>query len=206
MTNETGTLIPIGRVVRLQIHLERIAPGASLYDAVTPLDHLMHVDALSCDHRGVCGITADGDLQRDLHHKDHAVSHYRRANDISLMATGHYSQIQERFGEHMVHGIAGENVLIDYEDVLTLDDLAGGMVIGDGERRFSIDAWRIATPCAPFSWVAAGIPPGEKPDQRMTEALKFLSNGMRGFYGTLPAELSIPVTICVGDMVYLRRA
>lgn len=205
MTIELSTLVPIGQIVRTQIHLERIAPDASLYDSPTPGDHLLQVSALVCDHRGVCGVAPDGSLQRDLHHKDHPRSRFRRANDISLMLLGHYARMRDNFGEHMVDGIAGENILIDYDERLTLDELAGGIVIGDGERQLSIEAWRIATPCTPFSKFAAGISPGEKPDQRVTNALKFLNAGMRGFYGTLADDLASPVEIRAGDAVYLRK-
>jgi hypothetical protein len=204
MTAETHHLVPIGRIIRTQIHLERIADGASLYDSPTPADHLLQVDALVCDHRGVCGVLPDGSLQKDLHHKDHPRSRFRRANDISLMPLGHYDRIRDEFGEHMVNGIAGENVLIDHDGTLTIEDLAHGIVIGDGARSLSIDAWRIATPCAPFSKLASGLAPDQKPDRRVTHALSFLNHGTRGFYGTLAEDLSSPVKIRAGDMVYLK--
>jgi len=205
-TQPRADLVPIGRVVRLQIHLERVAPDKSLYECPTPRDHLLPVDALSCDRRGVSGVLPDGSLQHDLHHKDHPKSRFRRANDISLMLLGHYEKIREKFGEHMVDGIAGENMLIDYDGILTIEDLEHGLVIeGDGPR-LSIDAWRIATPCSPFSKLATGIPPDEKPDRRVSDALTFLNNGTRGFYGTLAEDLISPVEIRPGDMVYLRKA
>lgn len=202
MTPGPHDFVPVGQVIRLQIHLERIAPDKSLYHSPTPADHLCQVDALRCDHRGVCGVMADGSLQQDLHHKDHPQSRFRRANDISLMLSGHYAKIREKFGDHMVDGIAGENVLVDFDEIMTIDDLASGIVIGDDDRQLPIEAWRIATPCAPFSRLAAKVSLDEKPDRRVTEALTFLNHGMRGFYGTLAEHLTSPVDIRVGDTVY----
>lgn len=166
---------------------------------------MLRVDAIRCDHRGVCGVMPDGSLQKDLHHKDHPHSRFRQANDISLMFLGHYAKIRERFGDHMVNGIAGQNVLVDFDDVLTIDDLANGILIGDGDRQLPIASWRIATPCAPFSRFAARVSLDEKPDRRVTDALAFLNHGTRGFYGTLTDDLTSPVEIRVGDTVYRRK-
>lgn len=188
----------------MQIHLERIAPDASLYATPTPADHMVPVAALRCDHRGVSGITASDELQPDVHHRDHPHSRYRTGNDISLMATGHYERMRDRFGEHMTDGIAGENVLIDFDGVLSLDDLAPGLVIGDGDDAFPIDAWRIAMPCAPFSRFASRVPADEKPDKRVTNALRFLNNGMRGFYGAFPDDMPA-VEIRAGDIFYMHK-
>lgn len=206
MTSEASGITPIGRIARLQVHLERISPDASLYDTPAPEEHMMQVEALILDRRGVSGVMPNGGIRQDIHHRDHPLSRYRKANDISLMPTGHYAEIRQRYGDHMRDGIVGENILIDHDGILTLEDLAGGVIIGEGDRAFLIDAWRIATPCSPFSRFAAGIPLDVKPDQRLTEALHFLNNGMRGFYGAFPESLDTAVEIRIGDNVYLRSA
>jgi hypothetical protein len=203
MTDAPPKLVPLGPIIRLQVQAEKIKSGEGIRERYTPQEHLTPVDALRLDSGGVCGITVDGDVINDVHHRDHPRSRFRATNGISLLTSGHYAKMREQFGDHIVDGIAGESILIDFDGVLTLDDLAHGVVIGEGDRAVAIRSWSVAHPCAPFSRYAVQFPDDAKPDRRLTEALQFLDDGTRGFYGLLD-DLPEGREIRVGEMVYLR--
>lgn len=200
-----GTLVPIGTIVRLHIQREKIKSGVKPDERYTPEEHLLTVDALRIDSSGVTGITSDDDHILDVHHREHPRSRFRGENGVSIGFTGHYARMRERFGEHLVDGIAGESILVAHEGTVSLDDLANGIVIASGDGRIvEIDAWDVAHPCAPFSKFCLRFPPGQRADRRVTEALQFLENGTRGFYGTYRDGQSQGAVIRLGDTVYRR--
>ncbi len=195
---------PLGPIVHLQVQQEKIKTGEGINERYTPDPHLTHVDALRIDPGGVTGLSGTGETVADVHHRDHPRSRFRGTNGISLLTTAHYAKMRDRFGAHLVDGIAGESVLVESENVLELDDLAHGIVIGEGDDAISIQQWAVAHPCAPFSRFATRFPDNARPDRRLTEALRFLDNGTRGFYGIIP-ETHTGAVIHTGSMVYLLR-
>lgn len=203
MTEAARILTSLGPIIRLQVQAEKIKSGDGIHERYTPQAHLTRVERLRLDSGGVTGLTVNGETVPDVHHRDHPRSRFRGTNGISILTTGHYAKMRERFGDHLINGIAAESILVDSDRVLTLDDFAEGIVIGEGENAISIGPWSVAHPCAPFSRFAARFPDDAKPDRRLTEALRFLDDGTRGFYGVLdnqPGEREIRL----GDMVYLR--
>ncbi len=203
---EDNTLIPIGTVVRLQVQREKIKTGTRGDERYTPEEHLLTVVALRIGSGGVTGITADGESIRDVHHRDHPRSRFRGQNGVSIGFTGHYASMREQFGEHLFDGIAGESILVDRDGGISLADLADGMVItSDDGRIVEIDTWEVAEPCAPFSKFCLRFPPGQKADRRVTEALRFLGNGTRGFVGTYRDDQPQGAVVRLGDTVYRRR-
>jgi len=204
MTGDQPSLIPLGPIVRLQVQAEKIKSGKGPQERYTPAGILTPVQSLRLDSGGVHGITVTGDVVEDVHHRDHPRSRFRGINGISFLATSHYAKMREQFGDHLVDGIAGESVLVDYDDILTLEDLAGGIVIGSATQPVEVHTWSVAHPCAPFSRFATRFPDDAKPDRRITEALRFLDDGTRGFYGVLD-DVPEGREIHLGDMVYLRR-
>lgn len=199
-------LEPLGTVTRLQMQREKIKSGMKPDERYTPDEHLLSVAALCIDDGGVTGITSDGERVPDVHHRDHPRSRFRGANGVSIGFTGHYVRMRERFGAHLVDGIAGESILVGHEGIVSLDTLVNGIVITGGDGRIvEMDTWEVADPCAPFSKFCLRFPPGQKPDRRVTGALQFLAGGTRGFYGTYRADQPQGVIIRVGDTVYRRR-
>jgi hypothetical protein len=197
-------LVPLGRIVRLQVQVEKIKTGEGIHQRYTPEQHLRTVEALWLDSGGVGGRAVDGEMLPDVHHRDHPRSRFRGANGISLLTTGHYAKMREHFGDHLTDGIASESVLVQCDSVMTLDDFVHGIVIGEGEDAVAIDTWEVAHPCTPFSRFALQFPDDQKPDRLVTEALQFLDNGTRGFNGLYHGHGVNPVEIRLGDMVYLR--
>lgn len=200
-------LVPLGRIVRLQVQREKIKSGKGPDERYTPHDHLISVAAIHIDSGGVTGVTESGETIPDVHHRDHPRSRFRGENGVSMGFTGHYARMRERFGEHLVDGIAGESILVENAGLVSLADLTNGIVLtGTDERVIEIDTWDVAHPCAPFSKFCLRFLEGQKADRRVTETLQFLENGMRGFNGTYRADQPQGAIIRIGDTVYLRKA
>ena len=200
----TKNRIPLGRIVHLQVQREKIKTGEGINERYTPDPHLTRVDALHIDPGGVTGLSGAGEAIADVHHREHPRSRFRGANGISFLTTGHYAKMRDRFGPHLVDGIAGESMLVESDTVLELEDLAHGIVIGDSDEPISIPQWSVAHPCAPFSRFVTQFPDDARPDRRLTEALRFLDDGTRGFYGVIPDDHA-GAAIHTGAMVYLVR-
>jgi len=197
-------LIPLGPIVRLQVQIDPLKRGEKPFQRYDPTN-IREVPALAIEPHGVVGLLPDSDaVLNDVHHRDHPRSRFRGENGISLGFTAHYRAMRERFGAHVMDGIAGENILVATETPISIDDLAHGLMIGEGDEAVVIDAWAIAAPCAPFTKFCLGLPHDRKPDRRVTEALQFLDGGMRGFYGRYGDDRPTPARIALGAMVYRR--
>lgn len=198
------SLQPLGTIVHLQVQREKIKSGKGIHERYVPEGILTRVEALVIDPGGVTGIDRDGNEIMDVHNRAHPRSRFRGANGISFLTAGHYEKMRRQYGGHLANGIAAESVLVESETVLNVNDLANGIVIGEGDQSIVIHDWAVAHPCAPFARFATQFPDDAKPDRRLTEALRFLDEGTRGFYGVLPAGIA-GKTIRVGDLVSLIR-
>jgi hypothetical protein len=190
----------VGTVVRLQVQESSLKVGSKprRYDPAP----IQSVPALSLDPAGVVGLAENGQAVVDVHHHDHPSSKNRGGeNGISLGFTTHYIAMRQRFGQHLHDGIAGENILIEVDRQLSVEDLAGGVVIeGAGGRRLELRPVIVAAPCVEFSRYALTFPDDARPDATVTEALRFLDAGMRGFYATYSGE---PAVVEIGARVFL---
>jgi hypothetical protein len=190
----------IGTIMRLQIQESSLKVGSNprRYDPAP----IQSVPALSLSPAGVVGLAENGETIVDVHHHDHPASKNRRGeNGVSLGFTAHYLAMRQRFGRHLRDGIAGENILIEVDRQLLVEDLAGGVVIeGASERRLELRPVIVAAPCVEFTRYALNFPDGARPDATVTEALRFLDAGMRGFYATYSGE---PAVIEIGARVFL---
>ena len=179
-------LTEIGRIVRLQIQresLKRGLPRARYYDP----GPLLPVERLLLTRDGVAAIGPDGAEQIDVHNGRHPESKRRSENPVSIGFSTHYAAMRERFGAHLSDGIAGENILVETDRPLTLDDIGNGIVIlGSDGRRIELSSISVAHPCVEFSRFALGDPRGEP--LIVSEALRFLDNGVRGFYACVEAD------------------
>jgi hypothetical protein len=193
-------LIPLGKIVRLQVQTSSLKVGTGAqqrYDR-RPIESLPYLELTD---GGVTGIGRFGQRLGDVHHRDHPESKHRGDNGISLGFTGHYGAMRERFGPHLVEGAAGENILIEHDGLVSGADLAGGLFIEtmDGGTAH-LEAIIVAEPCAPFTRWAMLFPDDARPDRTVTEALQFLSNGMRAFYCRYAGS---PVRITLDAQVFL---
>jgi hypothetical protein len=187
----------IGVVQQLQVQPDGLKPGdGRTYEP----SRLAAVEGLRLEPEGVIGLDLQGKLL-DIHHARHPHSKYRSAiNPVSINFTGHYVLMQERFGDHLAFGCAGENILIACTRRFEEAELGGGVALETADGGL---AWLrhvcAATPCVPFSEYAlqAEMRP---PPEMMKETLQFLDNGRRGFYCRLDGA---PSVIRTGARVYL---
>jgi hypothetical protein len=194
-------LVPIGRILRLQVQTDPLKTGAKPFEQYSPVN-IRPVAALAIEPAGVIGLDGDAVIG-DVHHRDHPRSRFRGENGVSIGFTSHYAAMRARFGDHLTDGIAGESILVASDAPVTLDDLANGIVIGEGTDAVTIDEWVVAAPCAPFTRFCLRYPADQRPDRRVTEGLQFLDDGMRGFYGR--SMRTSPARIAAGATVYRRR-
>ncbi len=196
----------IGPIVRLQVQTRSLKRGErprSWYDPAA----ILSLNVVRIDAGGVTGIDdASGDDIGDLHHRDHPASKHRGENGVSLGFTSHYSRMRDRFGAHLTDGIAGENIIVETDQIVGTDDLDHGVVIVTGDGPVELGSAEIAKPCAEFSKFCAGYAPDQLADSVITETLQFLYDGTRGFYVTYEQGGPRQIELRVGNLVYRRRA
>ena len=143
----------------------------------------VEVDRLRITSRGIDAVTADGEHVLDIHHLDHPGKAYDKDDLVCIGFTSHYNAMRARFGDHMMDGTAGENIIIGYEEEIWPEDL--GQQIGIENSKTGqlavLDMVRFAAPCAEFSHFAAQSQDQELPADELKAILQFLGNGRRGF-------------------------
>ena len=120
---------------------------------------------------------------------------------MSVGFTSHYTRMRDRFGPHLVDGIAGENVLVAVDDQIEPEELLDGLDI-------ALAGWSEGPPRAHHRGRAVHRVHPLRPATRSTcsraarrarTGLRFLRYGMRGFYVSYTGE---PVVLSVGDVVF----
>jgi hypothetical protein len=199
---EANEVLALGTVLRLQVQGESLKVGVPPQRRYDP-SPISSVAALTLSERGVHGWTEEGSPMPDVHNLDHPSSKNRGGtNGISICFTSHYASMREQFGDHLDDGLAGENMLVETSQILAEDHLNAGIVIKPRNgKSILLQEITVAAPCVEFSRYALRFPDDARPDHRVTEALRFLNGGMRGFYATYSGE---PATVQVGDQVFCR--
>jgi MOSC domain-containing protein YiiM len=192
----------LGHVLLTQIQPKRLiikTPSSSTYDPSI----LIEVPALYISKEGIEAVTPAGERTLDVHHAAHPNTRYKGENDVSIGFTAHYDVMREKFGSHMTNGIAGENILVEYNKEVWLDDLGGQIAIENQEtgEKALLDVNKYATPCKSFSHFAAKSEWGQLSADKLKDTLDFLGNGRRGFYLSI-SEGQETVTVRPGDRVY----
>lgn len=191
----------LGKIVRLQVQQTSTKTGTKPYQTYSPTPAIVSVPTLRLDSDGVEGVDERGETWPDVHNATHPETKFSGHNGVSLGFTNHYIEMRDRFGDHLIDGVAGENMIVKTDEHITLDMLEKGIAIVGDQREIRIDAWEILNPCSPFTKFCLQIPGETKPDRTVTEALQFLKNGMRGFT-TIYSSEATPAEICLGDTVY----
>lgn len=193
----------LGRIVRLQVQVAPLKHGERP-DRGYDTGRIRRVAALEVTGHGVVGYDADAlESVVDVHHRDHPESRYRGDNGISLLTTGHYALMRERFGSRVHDGIAAESVLVERPGWLDLRDLTDGVVIVPGDGVGDADGLLLsgaspAQPCVEFSRLVSGAASGS-----LREPLAQLRDGMRGYY--LQVRGGASTVLREGDWVYACR-
>lgn len=184
----------LGHVLRLQVQtasLKLPAQTRKKYDP-SPLR--------SVDHIGLApeGVTWDGG--HDVHHARHPAGKNNGSNGISIGFTSHYTAMRARFGCQLADGVAGENILIGCDLSLSVDDLAAGLLIESVGGPIHLARIVVAEPCVEYTRFALRYPLDRPSDQTVTEALRFLRAGTRGFYASFTGS---PTRVAVGAEVFI---
>jgi hypothetical protein len=171
----------IGPITRLQIQRSPLKTGDKP-DRVYDPAPLLAVPHLMVTPDGVLGAGEGGAWIVDVHHRAHALTKNEDGlHGVSVGFTSHYAAIRNRFGDRIVIGCAGENIIVAADRRFTYEDLGGGVAIvaADGTERVRLRVLEVAHPCRPFTgWALGGrVGPGV-----LKSHLQFLDGGMRGFY------------------------
>jgi len=154
-------------------------PSGEFYDP----SRRVVVDSLQISPLGIEAITPDGEHVLDIHHIDHPDKKYDNDDLVCIGFSSHYAAMRAHFGEHMIDGIAGENIIIQAEKEIWPEDL--GQRLGfesseTGDITF-LDVVKFAAPCEEFSHFAAQSQHQRLPAAELKATLQFLGNGRRGY-------------------------
>lgn len=171
----------IGRIVRLQIQRDTLKTGVKP-DRVYDPAPILAVPRLAVTPDGVLGAGVDGAWIVDVHHRAHPASKNPDGeHGLSVGFTSHYDAMRERFGDRLVLGCAGENIIAEADGRLHTTNLADGLAIvsTDGIEILGLSVLQVAHPCRPFTGWALGI---RVAPEVLKAHLQFLDDGMRGYY------------------------
>jgi hypothetical protein len=184
-------------IVRLQVQREPLKPGRAPFRRYDPTA-IVPVQSITAGPRGVHGVTADGELILDVHHRDHPKSRDRRGRaGVLFMGTGDYDALRRRYGDHLVNGIAAETVLLDVSDGLAGRRLPKTVSVRTAAGPLELHAVRAADPCVEFSRFCLRREVSPEVDEVERQTLIDLDGGARGYRCIALTE----GTISVGDMV-----
>lgn len=174
-------------------------PSGYFYDASRRLE----VEELIISERGIEATAPTGKHVLDIHHLDHPDKAYDSDDLISIGFTSHYQAMRDKFGEHMVDGVAGENIIVENKQEIWLEDLGSQIIIENSKtgQQTILDQIQIANPCEEFSHFAACSQDKRLAADKLKSTLKFLSGGRRGFLMLLSTGQE-PITVQPGDLVY----
>ena len=197
------TMRQLGRVKLTQLQPNGLiieTPSGNFYDA----SRRLVVDRLRITPLGIEATTSDGEQVLDIHHINHPDKAYDDDDLVCIGFTSHYAAMRSRFGEHMVDGIAGENIIIECDQEIWSEDLGQQIAIessGTGALT-SLDMLSFAAPCDEFSHFAAKSQDTRLPAEELKATLQFLGNGRRG-YLLVMSEGQETSIVQQGDIVFI---
>lgn len=189
----------IGTVAFVQVQrysMKKVVDNDLQYDT----SPLLSVEKLWLTDKGIVGIS-DNTSIIDVHSQQHPESKYRGDNKISISFLRNYDAMRERFGEHMVDGIAGESILVNLETNLPDDILEKEWILENSEgQQIKLKSVIVAPPCREFSIFCAQ----EKiAGAELKSTLQFLHDGRRGYYMEL-ADADMTYYVQAGDSLYIK--
>lgn len=186
----------LGPIVRLQIQRSSLKTGEKKQKRYDPAP-LLALDRLWMGPDGAIA-RVNGTEIIDVHHRAHpSGKNADGLHAISVGVTSHYREMQGRYGDHMVVGCAGENIIVDHDRRLTFEQAQQGFLIltPEGQERLRLRVLKATEPCKPFSGFAHRYQVVEPEVLKAT--LQFLDNGTRGFYVTPESAAEVRV----GDLL-----
>lgn len=173
----------IGKVIALQVQLDQLKEKREGHQEklYLPEGKIRRCESIQIRPQGVTAIL-DGQEVIDVHNEHHPRTRNRETNPVSFGLSAYYRQMQARFGEKVTLGVAGENILVETDELLTEDHLQHQVAFraADGGLVVLKDLFAIP-PCKPFTMFCLGDL--RAAEGTLKENLQFLSGGTRGFCG-----------------------
>ena len=189
----------LGPIRLLQIQKETLRIGVRP-NRVYRTDPLASVPALVLSPGGSIA-KIDGGWMVDVHHTAHPANAQPSLDRLlSVGFTSHYAAMAEHFGSATV-GDAGENIIVETDDIITQDQIAAGLLIERPGGIIELHDPAVAEPCVPFTRFRLGDPAADL--ELVNPNREFLRDGMRGYVMGL-GNLTAAVAVEVGDLVYAR--
>lgn len=191
----------LGEVVKCQIHTDRM-----VLDGVYRHELIHEVETLWLSPDGVIGATGDQSIVH-AHHRLHPTRTIGTTEKhrtflphrlLSFGFTSHYDAMAEHFGAAPL-GCAAEDIVVAYDAIVSLDQVAAGVQIRRGDRVIDLNEVAVAKPCVPFTKYLLGDQ--LTPEDKVAPYRSFLDDGMRGFIVGL-ANQTEPVDIAIGDELW----
>ena len=195
-------MLEIGPIVALGIQRSSLKIGEAPRRRYDPAA-IVAVPALAIDADGAVGLAASGEQLLDVHNARHPATKQRQGlNGLSVGFTSHYAAMRDRFGHPLPDGAAGENILVATDRSWSEAELAAGLAIETAAgQRLLLTRVIVAAPCVEFTRWLMRFPDDARPDRTVTEGVRFLDKGLRGYYAAYDGQ---PATIAVGDRVFVR--
>lgn len=195
----------LGQVLLVQLQPNGLIiekDGGYFYD----VSRRVEVDQLTINPKGIETVTPEGEHVLDIHHLDHPDKEYDDDDLVCIGFSAHYDKMRERFGDHLVYGSAGENIIIKAPDEIWLSDLGNQIGIENQEtgQMLVLDQIQVANPCEEFSHFVAQMEQERLPASDLKEILQFLEHGRRGFLMVLKPDQEGVVRS--GDKVYVLES
>jgi len=165
----------------------------------------VQVDQLEISPRGIEAALPDGERVLDIHHLDHPDKAYDDDDLVCVGFSAHYEAMREEFGEHMIDGIAGENIIVDSPEEVWMADLGEKLGIENQEtgEMAILEMIESAAPCPEFSQFCIQRQYEKIETPQMRQILRFLGKGRRGFLLVLDQQQGA-VTVRPGDRVFTQ--
>jgi len=188
----------IGAVIGLQVQTASLKTGEKPWRVYDP-SPLRTMARLRLTPDGIVGIAEDGSEHVDVHQFQHPRTKHEAGREASFGFSSHYAKMRGRFGERIVTGCAGENVLVETDRVWRLEDFAPGLAFESAATGdlAPLDAVIVAEPCVEFSRFSLGD--AQAPPPEVKPILQFLGEGTRGYCFTPRRES----TLSPGDRLVL---
>ena len=163
----------VGTVVRLQVQTGSLKKGVKPLRVYDP-SPLLAVAGLRLTPDGAVGIAEDGSEHLDVHHFRHPQTKHEGGREASFGFTSHYSKMRGEYGDRIVTGCAGENVLVETDRIWRLEDFRRGLAFQSAATGgvAPLDAVIVADPCVEFSRFSLGDPAA--PPAEVKPVLQFL--------------------------------
>jgi hypothetical protein len=198
-----------------QVNLVQLQPNGLIIETPdkTPTGYfydtsrLVQVDRLVITPLGIEATIPGGEHVLDIHHINHPDKAYDDDDLVCVGFTSHYDAMRAHFGEHMVNGIAGENIIIEYSEEIWPDDLSQqlGIENQDTGEMAILEMVSFAAPCVEFSQFCAKSQYERIAADQLKEILQFLGNGRRGFLLVL-SKMHDVITVRPDDKVFVVAA